>query len=233
MTDDINIYYNLKLSRREIKKGKHRDDVGGLWEEIGSLQFRFLLDHGLKPSDRLLDVGCGCFRGGVYFIEYLEAGNYYGIDVNSSLLHAGYNIELRKRGLQWKVPRTNILQDGEFSVERFGVVFDYAIAISVFTHLPIDLINLCLNKVANVMKPGGRFFATFFEVPNDHSLDTPFTHMPGGVTTYHDRDPYHYRLDSIEQCIKGLPWQVTYIGEWQHPRAQKMLCFTKMEGNTG
>jgi hypothetical protein len=55
--------------------------VGGNWDTMGELQFRFMLETGkLKPADVLLDIGCGSFRGGRFFIEYLHAGNYLGID---------------------------------------------------------------------------------------------------------------------------------------------------------
>ena len=46
----------------------HRAYVGGLWEALGSLQFKFMIDRGLEPQHVLLDVGCGTLRGGVRFI---------------------------------------------------------------------------------------------------------------------------------------------------------------------
>ncbi len=228
MTEDINIYYRLKLTEKDIRKGRHRDNVGGIWDELGRLQFHFLFEQGLRPTDKLLDIGCGCFRGGIHFIRYLNPGNYYGIDVNKSLLDAGYHKELKEAGLQWKVPHKNILCNGEFKSELFGVCFDYAVAISVFTHLPIDIIRCCLEETAKVMKKGGKFFATFFEIPETHPEEEPFAHEPGGVTTYHNKDPYHYHLNSIKKAVIGLPFEFVYIGDWNHPRAQKMLCFTKI-----
>ncbi len=38
--------------------------VGGLWDEIGQLQFDFLRAKGLLPRHKLLDFGCGSLRGG-------------------------------------------------------------------------------------------------------------------------------------------------------------------------
>jgi hypothetical protein len=49
----------------QMKSLDHRAYVGGLWEEIGRLQFEFLLRHGLAPSDCFLNIACGSLRGGV------------------------------------------------------------------------------------------------------------------------------------------------------------------------
>ena len=38
--------------------------VGGLWAEIGRLQFEFLLRQGLAPSDCFLDIACGSLSRG-------------------------------------------------------------------------------------------------------------------------------------------------------------------------
>ena len=34
-------------------------------------------------------VGCGCFRAGRHFVDYLESGHYYGIDANDDIMQAG------------------------------------------------------------------------------------------------------------------------------------------------
>ncbi len=41
--------------------------VGGMWEEIGRLQFVFLVEKGLQPHHEMLDIGCGTLRGGRHF----------------------------------------------------------------------------------------------------------------------------------------------------------------------
>ena len=72
--------YGRQLTDAEIESRAHRELVGGLWEELGVLQFEFLVKRGLKPHHRLLDVGCGALRGGVHFVRYLDPGCYHGID---------------------------------------------------------------------------------------------------------------------------------------------------------
>jgi hypothetical protein len=72
----------------------HRESVGGLWDEIGRLQFDFLLRQGLRPHDVLLDVGCGSLRGGVHLIRYLEPRHYLEIDKRIELIIYGVASEL-------------------------------------------------------------------------------------------------------------------------------------------
>ncbi len=203
----------------------HREQVGGLWDEIGRLQIDFLREAGLRPADTLLDVGCGSLRGGVHFVRYLEPGRYYGIDKDAELIRAGVEIELPRAGLADRLPRGNVAVTDTFDAERFGVAFDVAWAQSLFTHLQAPDIRRCLERVARSVRPGGRFFATFFESGED--VETPVTHQPGGITTRHDRDPYHYRFRDLTALAASLPWRATYVGEWSHPRAQRMARFDR------
>jgi len=39
----------VPLSSEEIEQGKHRELVGGLWDEVGRLQLDFLVREGLQP----------------------------------------------------------------------------------------------------------------------------------------------------------------------------------------
>jgi len=55
--------YDLQLAE-VIMKGKHRQAIGGLWEEMGKLQFDYLISQKLMPHHQFLDVGCGSLRGG-------------------------------------------------------------------------------------------------------------------------------------------------------------------------
>lgn len=78
------------LERTVHQRGEHRSFIGGMWDELGDLQFEFMKEQGLKPHHRLGDVGCGALRGGVKFIPYLDAGNYYGLDINASCIDAAW-----------------------------------------------------------------------------------------------------------------------------------------------
>jgi hypothetical protein len=226
---EISSYYDTNAIAGKVANGQHREVIGGLWDEIGRLQFDFLRANGLSPSSVLVDIGCGCLRGGVHFVYFLNAGYYFGMDISEALLRAGYDTELRSRGLCDKLPRDNLICDGEFRFSKFPTTFDFAIAQSLFTHLPAHHIQLCLSRLAPKMKLGGRLFATFFLVPDDHSIGSPFRH-PHGICTFDHRDPYHYRFKQVRQICDGLPWCPTLIGDWGHPRDQQIVLFRSTAG---
>ncbi len=58
----------------------------------------------------MLDIGCGNLRGGRLFIDYLDAGNYYGIDISPEILVAALDTIAEYR-LQPKLPRLALVND--------------------------------------------------------------------------------------------------------------------------
>ena len=215
----INNYYVRQLTAQEIAAGEHRNFVGGLWQEIGNLQFEFLRRNGLATHHTLIDIGCGALRCGIPIIRYLDTGNYYGLDLNSSLIEAAA-CELGNARLTNKQP--HLLVDENFEFARFGVRFDFAIAQSVFTHLNDRLITQCLVELRKVLKPGGKFFATFFLAPYSNHTGT-ISHQPCGVVTNFAADPFHYAFAELDQLAALSGFATRLIGDWHHPRGQQML----------
>lgn len=168
--------------------------VGGLWEELGELQFNFMVEKGLKPEHYLLDIGCGALRGGVHFIKYLEKSHYYGFDNRESVLIAGRDVEIPEYGLEDK--DAQLFNIGDFDLAEINIIFDFMLAQSVFTHLNPKQIKLCLSNVMPKLKKGGVFYATIF----DSSYET------------------------VKEIIDELHIEHDYIGNWNHPREQQMLA---------
>jgi cyclopropane fatty-acyl-phospholipid synthase-like methyltransferase len=205
----------------------HREAVGGLWEDMGRLQLDFLTSQGLKPEHKLLDIGCGSMRGGVHFVSYLEKGNYSGVDRDRALLDAG-RIELESHGLLWKAPLLAEITD--FGLVRLGARFDFLLAQSLFTHLDLNSVMRCLVNVTKVMNPLGRFYATFFLNPAGPSFLDPIPHPTrdsSRIVSHYDQDPYHYDLGVLDWIASRVGLNASYIGDWNHPRDQKMLMFTR------
>jgi cyclopropane fatty-acyl-phospholipid synthase-like methyltransferase len=221
----INNYYDLDRTRKFVEDGRHRECVGGFWEELGVLPFDFLLKQGMKTGDNFLDIGCGCLRVGVFLVDYLESGNYFGTDLSQELLDAGYDIELKNRGLQEKLPRKNLICDEGFCFDVLPVKFDLMLAQSVFTHLPSNHIQLCLHNLRSHVNNEGVFYATFFIVSNIDQWSKPVVHKNGGVKTHPCNDPYHYLFADIKKMAESTGWSAEYLGDWGHPRDQKMVAF--------
>ena len=218
----VNPYWRA-MSDADIAAGDHKTFVGGAWNEIGPLQLEFLKKEGLEPEHKLIDIGCGALRGGRHFVRYLEEGNYYGLDINASLLDAGRG-ELAAEGLLGKRP--NLLANDRFELRLFETTFDFGISVSVFTHIYMNHILRCLVEMAAVMTETSRYYITFFQAPLSNHLE-PITHQPGGYTTTFDANPFHYSFEEMEWLAGRAGLKVELIGDWGHPRNQKMLCFTR------
>jgi hypothetical protein len=163
----------------------------------------------------------------VQLVPYLEPGNYCAIDLQSSLLEAGYAREIVPAGLADRFPRRNFAATASFDLARFQRQFDYGIAQSVFTHMPIQRLINCLTAGTRYFRPGGQLLVTVF-LALDALATQPCSQSPGGVVTCPDRDPFHTTvaaLDAIAHQAAG--WQMSVIGPWGHPRNQQMVCFVR------
>ena len=204
----------------------HRWSIGGMWDQLGQLQFDYLVGQGLQPHHYLLDVGCGPLRGGVHFIRYLDVGRYYGVEKDERKLAAGRDVELPQYGLVEKEPTLAVMENFDFpSLDRR---FDYAIAQSVFTHLPINSIIRCVMQMEKVLVPGGTFYATFYENAQGKQNLDPVEQKPG-LLTHFDEDFFHYDFGTFEWIASGTSLRVEHLGEWNNPRNQRMLVFTKTD----
>lgn len=126
-----------------------------LWKEKRNFQFQFLKSQGLTPEKRLLDIGCGTLRGGIPLIDYLNRGNYAGIEVRADVLEEGRR-ELREAGLVEKKPMLIHSQDlSEITLDPFDVIW----AFSVMIHMTDDIATSCVELAGRHLMPTGAFFA--------------------------------------------------------------------------
>jgi SAM-dependent methyltransferase len=126
----------------------------------------------LKPSDNVLDVGCGVGRMAVAMAGYLDQGaRYRGFDIvpegiewcrktvtarypNFEFRHADiYNEEYNPRG---------VLRAADFVFPYADGEFDFVFLTSVFTHMLPDDIKHYMAEIHRVLRPGGRCLITWF-----------------------------------------------------------------------
>jgi cyclopropane fatty-acyl-phospholipid synthase-like methyltransferase len=114
-----------------------------------------LRSRGLEPSSTLLDIGCGPLRAGVHFIRYLDSGNYFGFDYNTSFVAAAQQV-VADNHLADKRPSIVALADFDFgSVNRR---FDFAIAFSVLNHCSDAQRKLFFMNIGRCLVPGAKLF---------------------------------------------------------------------------
>ena len=198
-----------------LSKRGHREFVGGLWNEMGRLQFDFLVKQGLRPNHVFLDIGCGSLRAGSLLIRYLEPGNYLGIDKHPELIEAGKSYEIGADVVEAKLPEF-VVSDC-FSFEEFSKRPDFCLAQSVFTHLHKRNIGVCFRKLSAFVEPGCRFFATFFET---------FIPIPQLASSHSNRS-FYYTRHKMEAYGRQSGWEPRYIGNWNHPRRQMMIEYIR------
>lgn len=170
---------------RALAQGRHREIVGGRWDETGRVQMQALRDAGLMPHHRLLDIGCGALRLGCKAVPYLNPGHYWGTDASLALMRRGHDCELADKG---RLPVGQLVQDADFSFPGIPDRIDLAIAFGLFTHLPPGSMSDCLTALRQRFPRLTTVLFTVFLAP-----DAP----PGayrqadGVVTHPDRPPYH------------------------------------------
>lgn len=204
----------LRGEDEKLRKVGHREFVGGAWNDLAELQFKFVVDHGLKPKHVFLDIACGALRGGRLFIPYLDVGNYLGIDKHGELIQAGITTEINEDVLKIKLPEFVVSDCFEFG--RLSKRPDFCLAQSLFSHLNKSDIRLCLARLADHSEPGCRFFATFFE--------TPFP-IPQFARSHSNRR-FSYTRNEMESFGAQSGWKPHYIGNWNHP-TQMMIEYER------
>jgi SAM-dependent methyltransferase len=208
----------------EVAKGTYRAFQGGMWDTAGRLNLDFLKAAGLRPEHKFLDVGCGEFHSSKELIDYLNPGNYYGIDENASLLRAGYEVELNDEQRS-RLPLENLRVTDRYDAD-FGVHFDFALASALFTHLSLNDIRLCLYRISKVMKAGGKFYASYNEQWASQLLDT-IVRRHNQLPYQTERNAYWYYREDLVWAARFSPWSYRHIGDWGHRSEQRLAEFTR------
>ena len=148
------VYNMLFLSKKEQRH--YLVGAAHLWEMKQMFQINFLKENGLKPDEKLIDIGCGTLRGGIPLIKYLNETNYCGLEVRENVLTEGRK-ELKEEGLENKHP--HLVHFSDFDKLDFEAKFDKAFAFSVLIHLEDDITEKCFSFVKRNLKKDGVFFA--------------------------------------------------------------------------
>lgn len=192
MTRAISPYHTPGFYAEALAKGRHRDIVGGRWEETGLIQMQILLHAGLEPHHHFLDIGAGSLRLGCRLVPYLQPNHYWATDLSGDLLRRGYDLELAD---QSRLSPDHLIEDENFAFPGAPDTITHAMAFAVFTHLPLSHLAHGLAQIRTRFPALVWLMFTVFIAP-DASFHSPHR-QPDGVVTHPDRAPWHHRLADV------------------------------------
>jgi SAM-dependent methyltransferase len=136
---------------------------------------------GLRPQDRVLEIGCGLGRMALPLTQFLAppVGRYTGFDVvaegvawardhiatvygNFEFLHLDYRNDLYNP--------SGILREGEDLLPFTAGTIDFLFMTSVVTHLDARNTAFYLQEAARLLRPHGRLFVTAFLLDDANRL---------------------------------------------------------------
>jgi len=159
---------------RGLPPAATREFVGdGDFERIGRDFVRYFVDlGGLRPTDRVLDIGCGIGRMAIPLAGFLAApGTYEGFDIGAIGID-WCNRNIARRNPRFKFTHVDLynsfynprgtLDPGTFRFPYSDEGFDFGFATSVFTHLMPSTATHYLQELTRVLRVGGRGVLTVF-----------------------------------------------------------------------
>lgn len=117
----------------------------------GEIQLDILKQHGLKPHHKLLEVGSGAGHLAKQVVQYLDVGNYYGIEPNQ------WTMEENKK---WDPSLAPLLEEkqarfdsnDQFNFGVFGEEFDFIFSHSILSHASVEQMREYFQGVSDHLK---------------------------------------------------------------------------------
>ena len=154
------------------------------FEQAGREQLVALLQEGLHPESKVLEIGCGCLRIAYWLVRFLDPGCYHGIEPAGQRVEYGLQYLFAAREANLKQARFDFNADFDSSV--FSARFDFFLARSIWTHACKRQIEATLDSFIRDSTPAGIFLTSYLPaqsaeddyqgdrwVGTSHESDTP------------------------------------------------------------
>jgi ubiquinone/menaquinone biosynthesis C-methylase UbiE len=176
------------------------------FDTVGRLEVEVLKREDLKPTDTLVDLGCGSGRLAIQVVPILVGGHYIGIDISRSMLD-----EARKRiekgvpdppcRVSWIHQTTPVFELGDKSV-------DMMCAFSVINHMEHEDAYLYFKEALRIVRPGGRFVFSCLPINTERARGVFFKSASMDMQTRHRRIRHVVTSkDLMTHIVKIAGWE--------------------------
>ena len=193
----------------------------GVWQESRDFQIAFLAKRGLQPDKNILDIGCGPLRGGIPLIQYLDEGNYTGIDIRQNIVEEAWS-QIKKENLTMKAP--HVFVSDSFGQKELGEArFDYIWCFQVFYHLDDQVLENCVAQIASRLAEDGRCYANV-NLLSDEGSWKEFPYVRRSMSFYESiAEKFGLQMHDLGQqrewgYTDKVPGQYDYLLEFRHSK---------------
>ena len=149
-------FYVHTIMGHLVGEGGRHSTLGAdpIWEKQGEEVLLRLTQLGLRPSDVVVDYGCGTLREGIHLIRYLDTGRYIGLDIDERILSAGRRL-LGQELLAEKQPHLAIINPSLITqvaaAKPAWIVSSY-----VLSQMPPEDLDEYFDNLAKLAEGGGK-----------------------------------------------------------------------------
>lgn len=178
-----------------------------------------------------IDVGAGDIVLGEFLSEIGIPKVFYAQDLSEPSLKSGIE-RIKKSGTRVDIFRTLVSSNFDLSqIENCSL--DCAFSNSLFSHLSINSILLCLRNLSTKMKFDSKYFSSMIIVPrgdDSKPYDWSYLERKGtNVISYPNQDPFHYSEETVFALSNfDTGFKVVDIHDYGHP-FQKLVEFKKFK----
>ncbi len=157
--------YYVQMVNGIIKKDKSHQTLGQSYSDnewfvlTGNMEFEFLTDRSTTTQSKCLDYGCGSLRLGRHMIEFLDPGNYYGLDITADFFSEGLKT-LDKKMLETKKPFLDVINEDTLK-QLEDVDLDVIVSTNVLMHVPKQELNGYFANIIRLMDKNTNAYITF------------------------------------------------------------------------
>lgn len=200
----------LREAARRAKSDKHK----GLYDlSAAERHLMYMRAEGLKPSNAIIDFGCGFGRTAIPLLRYLDPGCYSGVEISKERLRIADEYVAHER-LQEKHPRFLLTRDLAMPYATDAST-DMIWALTVVSHMPLTDIKMFLASAFRVLKSGGVLLLDYVVSEKQDK------------TSVKD---FRYSGAEIEECCRQTGFRVVTVDtarddippEWKLPGARAL-----------